>query len=47
MIGSLKNAEKLENQVLCLPINEEYLPYAQFIAEKVTLSLIIPKSNDH
>lgn len=39
VIGSLKNAEKLENQVLCLPIHEDYLPYAQFIAEKVTISL--------
>ena len=39
VVGSLKNAEKLNNRVLCLPIHEDYLPYAQFIAEKVRRSL--------
>ena len=39
VIGNLGNAEKLNNKVLCLPIHEDYLPHAQFIAEKVKLSL--------
>lgn len=39
VVGKLKNAEKLNNKVLCLPIHEDYLPHAQFITEKVRASL--------
>jgi dTDP-4-amino-4,6-dideoxy-D-glucose transaminase len=38
VVGKLKNAEKLNDKVLCLPIHEDYLPHAQFIAEKVKRS---------
>lgn len=39
VVGNLKNAKKLNNKILCLPIHEDYLPHAHFISEKVKLSL--------
>jgi len=40
VIGELKNANNLNNRVLCLPIHESYLPHSQFLITELKRSLL-------
>lgn len=40
VVGELKNANSVNNRVLCLPIHESYLPHAQFLITEIKRSLL-------